>query len=234
MERPLVRAGQNVERADVSRSRARRIVRAARQRKNDGVLVNASGIAAGPADGAVRVCGGIDDAVVAEGGDCCAGDRIDLRQIAAGNIHQAFIFAILAFPVVQTLRRCALMRPEFLAGSGVESNDRTGLGDIHRSIDDDRSESQRPASDGIAPRHLQLPDVRFVDLLQRGILRGVRPACVGLPGIEGTFVGAKHHHRSDQNPKNRLTHRLCPPSHFAAEYIPAAGNWGHRQPELLH
>ena len=218
VEGPLVFAGHHVEGANVSRRRSRRIVRAARERQNDGVLIDAPGIASRTADRAVRARRRVDEAVLAEGRDGLAGDRVDRGQIAARHIHEALVAAVLALPVVHALRRRALVRPALLPGGGVERHHGSRLHDEHRPPHHERAERERAATNRIAPRHLQLLDVRLVDLFQRRILRRIRSAAIRLPCVERALAGAEDRHRDEQHQEQEFAHEILWFNRVGSEY----------------
>ena len=109
---------------------SRRIVRAARERKNDGVLIDATGIAAGRPTGRSEFAVGSTTPLLPKDVMVCAGDRVDCGQIAARDIHEALVAAVLALPVVHALRTA---RPgassSSLPGGGVERDDGARLRD---------------------------------------------------------------------------------------------------------
>ena len=146
-------------------------------------------------------------------GDRRAGARVDRGQEARALIEEPAVGAVRALPVVHPARADrALVRmgPQLLTGRGVERDDLVVAREhVHHAVHDDRVEHEAALAGREGPRHLELRDVRLVDLLQRGVLRRVRAAAVGSPGVVRLRVrGADR----EQRPPRRRARRVPRPA----------------------
>ena len=180
--------GPHVVGVDVGRRAA--VARSAGQRNDEEVLEDAPGVA-GP-DGAGRLplhrLAQIDTAVVAERGDQLTVLRVHGDDVAALQVDEPAVGSIGTLPVVHPARargRRAFLAPDLLAGRRIDRGERAAPDrGVHHAVDDDGIEDA-VAGDGKAPGHLELRHVLLVDLIERGVLRGMRTARIGLPGRVG-------------------------------------------------
>ena len=176
MKRPHLRAGAHVEGADITRRRRVLLIR--RRAKDDEVLEDTSREAALLVDRggiAVEPLAQIDPAVDAERRDALAGARVDLPQEIVEAENQAPIRTVRTLPVVhapsvETLH--ARMRPDLLAGSGVERHERALRAEsVDNAAHDERVEVGLPWR--VGPRDLEPVHVALVDAGRRHEARAV-------------------------------------------------------------
>ena len=127
----------------------------------------------------------IDTAVVAERRDQLTILRVHGDDVAPLQVDEPAVGSIRTLPVVHPARagrRHAFLAPDLLAGRRIDRGERAAADrGVHHAVDDDGIEDA-VAGDGKAPGHLELRHVLLVDLIERGVLRGMRTARVGLPG----------------------------------------------------
>ncbi len=161
-----------------------------RQRHDDDVVEDAARVARlqRVADVAPQRRAQVDAAIVTKRGNGLAGAGVDGGDVAGVQIDQPAIRPVGAFPVVQAAGADASlvrMGPDLLAGGGVQGHDGVaGALHVHHVVHHDRVEHDR-AGDRIGPGHLELRDVRLVDLGQRRELRRMGAAAICRPGGVG-------------------------------------------------
>ena len=177
VEHPAQLAGHDVPRGHVA---GRRLVTRAlrRQRHDHQVLEYAPGVARDerahfrdvPAVGRERAAQ-VDAAVVAEARDGGARARVDFREEARVEIEEPAVGSVHALPIVHAARTdgaLVRMRPELFARRGIERDDLVLAREhVHHTVHDDRVEDEASLAGREGPCHLELGDVRLVDLLQR-------------------------------------------------------------------
>ena len=134
----------------------------------------------------------IDSAVLAESGDGLTGARVNRSQEPAGDVEQPAIASVGAAPVVQAARadRAGMRATSTPCApvAGVERHEVVRAGQHeHQAVGHERIEQECALAGGKAPRDLQPRDVRRVDLVEGGELRGVRAAKVAAPGRVGAW-----------------------------------------------
>src|SRR5439155_26009073 len=111
--------------------------------------------------------------MIAEAVHDLAGTCIDGGQVAAVQVQQTTVGTIFVFPVIHAARAHPALvgvRPERVAGGGVESHDRVVLREnVHRVVDNDGVEVVTAnLAGGVGPHNLELAYVGLIDLLEGG------------------------------------------------------------------
>ena len=169
MELPDLVPGDDVVGADVAWRRDEGF--AGRRPQDDEVLPDLAGAVGLDASGILRsreTDAQIDRAVFAERQDRLAGRGVNRLQEAVDREQQTLVLAVGALPVVDAARHDAaepLVDPQLLAGRGIQRDQRVVPPEqVHDVVDDDRVEAR--CRIGIVPCDLELPDIRFLDLVE--------------------------------------------------------------------
>ena len=169
MELPDFVPGDDVVGADVAGRRDERF--AGRRPQDDEVLPDLAGAVGLDASSLLRsreTDAQIDRAVFTERQDRLAGRGVNRLQVAVDREQQPLVLAVGALPVVDAARHDAaepLVDPQLLAGRGIERDQRVVPPEhVHDVVDDDRVEPR--CRIGVGPCDFELPDVRFLDLVE--------------------------------------------------------------------
>ena len=178
VELPQQLASQHVVRADVAWRRQDLLARLAAE--DHDVAPDAAGArrhcARARAFGAQQADPHVAHAVVSEAQNRFAGARVDLLEKAVDGEDQSAVLAVRRLPVVDALAGDAvqpLVHPELLARRRVQRDERARVAakTIDHVIGVHGAEDWRRIR--VEPGHLELTHVRFVDLIERVVVRAI-------------------------------------------------------------